>query len=240
MQPCPLRSLHAWLCCLAALPLLSAHASPSSQQERDAKAPAVLPLTTWRELTDHPGRYTNKRLRLILQFQARVAAWNPYLTRFGMRDYGAYQFWGDDQRLWSLTDYQTAPVRLFARKHSVPELVLETARPYSRFEVEIVVREVFVDQPWAEIDSAVRLDEHVSEGTLIHASRATELMQNKSWKLAENELDQALIGPLPADAKRELEQLRDDCRQASAPKGRVDRKPPPLLRGKPVPHRPQE
>jgi hypothetical protein len=189
-----------------------------------------MPLTTWRDLIDHPGRHVNKRLRLVLQFQSRVATWNPYLTRFGPRDFDAYQFWGDEQRLWNVEDFRSAPVRLFARKHNVPDWTLEKAQAYARFEVEIVVREVFLDQPWAEIESALPLDEHVSEGALIHASRAVELMQNNSWKLAENELDQALAGLLPADAKRELENMRDECRRVNDPKGRERRKPPPVVR----------
>jgi hypothetical protein len=154
--------------------------APTRPDERDAKTP--LPLTTWRDLIDHPGRHVNKRLRLVLQFQSRVPTWNPYLTRFGPRDFDAYQFWGDEQRLWDVEEFHTAPVRLFARKRNVPDWTLEKAQAYARFEVEIVVREVFLDQPWAEIESALPLDEHVSEGTLIHASRAVELMQTKSWK----------------------------------------------------------
>src|SRR5204863_10016091 len=107
-------------------------------------------------------------------------------------DFNAFQFWSDVQYLWSLSEYETPPVRLFARKQSTADCGLEAAQPYVRFEVDIVVRDLFLDQPWAEIESVKRLDEHVSEGTLIHAARATELIDTRSWKLAENELDQAL------------------------------------------------
>lgn len=234
-----LRLFRAWLCCLASAPILCAHPLAIDGREPGTELPAQLPLTTWSELSQHPGRYANKRLRLVLQFQSRVATWNPYLTRFGTRDFNAFQFWGDEQRLWNLSEYQAVPVRLFARKRSTPDWLLESAKPYVRFEVEIIVREVFLDQAWAEIESAVRLPEQVSEGTLIHAARATELMQNRSWKLAENELEQALVGGLPAEARLALETLRDDCRRMIAPKGKAASKPAPVLRGKPPPARPK-
>jgi hypothetical protein len=208
----------------------STRSVPSTRaDESDVKPP--LPLTTWRDLVDHPGRHVNKRLRLVLQFRTRVPTWSPYLTRFGTRDFVAYQFWGDEQRLWQIEEFQCAPVRLFARKQSLADWTLEKTQMYARFEVEISVREIFLDQPWAEIESVTPLDEHVSEGTLIHASRAIELMQSKSWKLAENEFDQALAGLLPPDAKRELENMRDECRRANDPKGREQRKAPSVLRG---------
>jgi hypothetical protein len=195
------------------------------------------PLITWRELTDHPGRYTNKHVRIVLQFQARVPTWNPYLTRFGPRDFDAFQFWGDEQRLWILGEFQAPPVRLFARRESVAGSALLRAQSYARFELGIVVRDIFLDQPWSEVESVMPLAERISEGTLIHASRATELLESKSWKLAENELDQALIGSLPPDAKSELERLRDECRQMIAPKGKPESKPVPLLRNKAAPTR---
>jgi hypothetical protein len=226
--------LAAALCAVLSAPRLLAGVPGHGEPERGSEAPAPLPLTTWRELSEHPGRYMNQHLRLVLQFQAHVATWNPYLTRFGTRDYNAYQFWGDEQRLWNFAEFQSPGVRLYARKHGSPDWTLEPAQTYVRFEVEIVVREIFLDQPWAEIVSAARLDERVSEGTIIHAARAIELFESRSWKLAENELDQALVGMLPPDPKRELEGLREECRQMSAPKGRVDRKPVPILRKPPL------
>jgi hypothetical protein len=243
MRPSPLLVFLTFLCAsllasaFAESPSRADDASsgltPSDGSSFSLEPPDPLPLITWRELTDHPGRYTNKRARIVLQLQARVPTWNPYLTRFGTRDFKAFQFWGDEQRLWVLGDFQTPAVRLFARRESLAGSMLESSQPYARFELTIVVRDVFLDQPWAEIESAFSLPERVSEGTLIHASRATEFIESKSWKLAENELDQALIGALPEEAKRELERLREECLEMTAPKGKLDSKPAPILRGKP-------
>jgi len=222
--------------------LALANTAPANGEETvrstpvNSASPQALPSISWRELSEHPGRFTNKRLRIVLQFSARVATWNPYLTRFGTRDFDAFQFWGDEQRLWNVGDYQAPPVRLFARRDALAALALGRAQPFMRFELSIVVREIFLDQPWAEIESVMPLAEHVSEGTLIHASRAAELIESKSWKLAENELDQALIGALPPDAKTELERLREECRQWTAPKKRLDPKPS-ILRTTPPPAR---
>jgi hypothetical protein len=215
----------------------TARTAPVNDASPPVQAVPALPLVSWRELSEHPGRYTNKRVRIVLQFSARVATWNPYLTRFGTRDFDAFQFWSDEQRLWNVGDYQAPPVRLFARRDALAALAVGRAQPFMRFELSIVVREIFLDQPWAEIESAMPLAEHVSEGTLIHASRAAELIESKSWKLAENELDQALIGALPPDAKQELERLREECRQSTAPKTRPDTRHAPVLRTKPPPAR---
>jgi len=217
-----------------AAPLTLAARTDGAGSAPPIPAKVAAPLVPWRELSDHPGRYTNKRLRLVLQFHARVPTWNPYLTRFGTRDFDAFQFWSDEQRLWSIADFQAPPVRLFARRESLSAATLEQARQYSRFEIEITVREIFCDQPWAEIESVLPLAEHVSEGTLIHASRAIELFQSESWKLAQNEFDQALIGSLPADAKQELERMREECLRKADPRARAIPKPASLFRSKPA------
>jgi hypothetical protein len=201
----------------------------------DAQAPgardveATPELVTWHDLSDHCGRYVNHRVRLVLQFQSRVASWNPYITRFGTRDYTAFQFWGDDQLLWNKDEFDAAPVRLFARKHFAADWALETAPTYARYEIQVIVREIFLDQPWAEIETVIPLAERVSEGTIIHAGRALELMQTKAWKLADNELEQAQVDSLPDRAKDELAKLRDACKKELP----VEPKPKPGAPGAP-------
>jgi hypothetical protein len=199
--------------CSALLASAIAARAPNARANDEKSDAAAHPVVTWRELADHCGRYVNQHARVVLQFQSRVGAWNPYLTRFGTRDYAAFQFWSDDQLLWNKNEFDAAPVRLFARKAGAGEWALETAQPYARYEIQVVVREIFLDQPWAEIEAVIPLAERVSEGTIIHAGRAIELMQTKAWKLADNELDQAIVDSLPDHAKAELARLRDACRK---------------------------
>lgn len=176
------------------------------------EAPSIA-LVTWKELSEHPGRWVGRRVRLHIQFQSHVASWNPYLTRFGTGQFRAIQAWADEQFPWELAEFEAPAVRLFLRKESACEWAFAEAPAYARYEVLAVVREAFLDEPWLEVQQVVPLEAQISEGTLIHASRAENLMQAKSWKLAWLELERALAGRVPALARAELERLRGVCEE---------------------------
>jgi hypothetical protein len=178
----------------------------------DARAeqapPAALPLVTWDELAKAPERHLGRSVRLRIQFQAPVADWNPWMTRFGTREFDALQAWTDEQFPWSIADFEAPRVRLFYREQSACAWALAGARIHRRYEVQVRVREWFLGEPWCEIEQVLPLSEQISEGTLIHAGRALELTEQRAWELADGEFERALSGNLPPHARAELERLR--------------------------------
>jgi hypothetical protein len=193
--------------------LLLATALASTPRET-IDAPA--PLVTWQELCDRPSRWLGKPVRLRVQFQGRVESWNPYLTRFGTKRFASIQAWSDEQFPWNQPDFDAPLVRLFLPRGEACAWALDRAAQGARFEVSAVVREVFLDVPWTEIREVLPLPEHIGEGTVIHASKAVDLMKKRSWTLAELEIQQAITDSLPAQAREELGRLRTECRDRAA------------------------
>ena len=173
-------------------------------------------LATWADLCDRPSHWLGKTVRLRIQFHDRVETWNPYLTRFGPRRFVAVQAWADEQVPWIKEEFDAPAVRVFLKRGEASEWALGEAQQGARFELTVVVREVFLDLPWTEVIEVLPLPERIPEGTVIHASKARELMEQKSWKLAELEIDQACTDGLPAHAREELERLRATCREGLA------------------------
>lgn len=177
---------------------------------------AAPPIVSWQDLCDRPSRWLGKKIRLRFQYQGRVDDWNPYLTRFGSRRYGAIQAWSDEQLPWVKSEFDAPIVRVFFPRGESCASVLDQAQVNGRYEVTAMVREVFLDVPWTELLEVVPLSERIGEGTIIHAGKALELMQRSDWKLAELEIEQAITDSLPPPARAELERLRAECRAAAA------------------------
>jgi hypothetical protein len=171
------------------------------------------PVVAWQELVDHPSRYLGQTITLYAQFHGRVENWSAYLTRFSPHDFSACQFWSDEQFPWIQSEYQQPRVRLFARHGQAGEWAFANAQAYSRYELRVRVRELFLDLTWAEIEDATRTLEEISEGTNIHAARGLELYEKQSFDLAQGEFEHALEGLLPAHARAELERLLETCKE---------------------------
>ncbi len=178
-------------------------------------APPEIPLATWEDLCAHPSRWAGKTVHLRIQYQDPVATWNPYLTRFGTGRYVAVQAWADEQFPWVKTEYDAPTVRLFTLREGSCAWAFQSARKGDRFEVTIVVREIFLALPWAEVTEVLPLPERIGEGTVIHAGRAVELMNRQAWKLAELEIDQAITIHLPERARTELLRMKTQCQEAA-------------------------
>jgi len=176
-------------------------------------APALVP---WQDLCDRPSHWLGKPVRLRVQFQGRLDTWNPYMTRFGPRRFTAIQGWSDEQFPWIRSEFEAPLARLFVQRGGSCAWALESAQTGDRYEITAVVREVFLDVPWAEVLEVLPLPERIGEGTVIHAGKALDLMQKQNWALAELEIDQAIAENLPAHARAELERLKAECRQAAA------------------------
>jgi hypothetical protein len=185
----------------------------------EAASPAV-PLVTWEEICARPSRFAGKTVHLRIQYQDPVASWNPYLTRFSPSRFAGIQAWADEQIPWIKTEYDAPVVRLFTLRESSCAWAFQSARKGDRFEVTLVVREVFLALPWAEVTEVVPLPERIGEGTVIHAGRAVELMKRNAWKLAELEIDQAITINLPERARTELLRMKSQCQEAAKRPGR--------------------
>ena len=173
-----------------------------------AEAP---PIIEWRELSDKPCRWLGRKVRVRMQFESELADWNAYMTRFGRGQFDALRGWSDEQFPWIQTDFSAPEALLFVRKGSAAQRALEESQTYSRFEFTVVVREVFLDTPWAEIIDVHAMPEQIREATVIHAARAIELMGKQAWRLAKLELEVALEAPVPEAAGRELKRLAGVC-----------------------------
>lgn len=200
----------------------SARLDPSSPEfVPQAEEP---PLVAWREVADKPCRWLGRKVRVRLQYASEPAAWNPYLTRFGSGQFDAVEAWSDEQFPWNEDEFRFPAARVFVRKGSPSQHELVGAETYARYEVTLIVREVFLDQPWAEIVAVRPMLDRISEATVIHAARALELMGQGAWTLAGLEFEAALSAPLPDAATVELVRLRDVCaeqaREASTPRNR--------------------
>jgi hypothetical protein len=135
------------------------------------------------------------------------------MTRFGPKQFSASQAWSDEQFPWVRAEYESPTVRAFTLRDGASDFVLQSATKHARFEVRVVVREVFLDLPWIEVLDVKPLQGEIGEGTLIHASRGVELAQGSAWNLAQDQFEQALAGPLPARARTELEQHLAECKE---------------------------
>lgn len=190
---------------------------PSTSLAADASTTEA-PLATLAELRADPSAFLGRRVRLRLQFARVLETWNPWLTRFGSGDWIGLAAWSDTAFTWERGVFEDPLERIFVRRSTAVAALVDRAAPYRRFEVEAVVREVFLDEPWIELESARPLTEFVGEGSILHAARGRELMVQENWELALDQLERALVGPLPAAALAELERLAELCRVELQPR----------------------
>lgn len=183
---------------------------------QEPTAPAPLAAVSISELREHPSRWLGHRVRLVVQFQEPRASRDRYFSRFSSRTYWGFQAWGDEQALWERADFDDPAPRLFARRGTSAELRLRAARRYERFELVALVEEVFLGEPWIEVESVRRLDASWNEGALVHATRAGALLESGRWHLAADQFERAMLGGLPEQSMVRLGQLRDRCHLLNA------------------------
>ncbi len=200
--------LQRTLVVLACAGLLSV-AAPAAHE-----VPATPALVPWADVAAEPCRHHGQELRLRLQVHSRPARWQPGPTRFGPGAFLALDAWSDEQFPWVEHDYLAPTARVFVRRDTAAARAIAAARTHQRLEIRGVVREVWRDVPWIEVTAAHVLDEEIGEATVIHAARAIDLMESDSWELADQELLQALSGPVPPAAREELVRLRSVCQEA--------------------------
>lgn len=180
--------------------------------------PAQQPVSTsWETLTRQPTRQLGTRIRVVAQFQAGVTQWNPYLTRFNAVTHDGWQLWSDAQELWVRDEYEAPRVRVFSAKGGELSKRMAQLGSQQRVELELIVRECFLELPWAELVGMRVLDESVGEATVFHAARAIELERSGSLELALSELKSALVPGLPEHSRVALEALEVQWRARLGP-----------------------
>jgi hypothetical protein len=169
-------------------------------------------LVAYSELVENSAQYLGKTVRFAFSFESVVETWNPYLTRFGTRQWTCAQGWSDEKFPWLAQDFATPEIRIFLRKDSRAARRVIAAQSYYRYEVVGIVREFLGGRPWIEVTRLDPLDSRLTEGTVIHAERAIREMEEEKFTLAIENLERARVGKLPRRAARELESLLEESR----------------------------
>lgn len=188
---------------LAALPLVLPHAAPQT-----ARA------TTLVELRASPGRLLGEEVEFTLQFRGLTESWNPYLSRFEPGRWLGLSAWPDEVFTWDAASYDAPMLRLFAWRGSPLEATLRHAVPYQRFRATAIVREQFLGEPWLELTALTRLAEEVGEGTVLHVTRARELVLEGNYDLALEQYERARLAPLPSHALAAILEEQLETREA--------------------------
>ena len=188
------------------------HGAARQREVVDEAGPATA--ATLEELLAEPAAWLGRTVRFTFQFHSAPGSWNPYLTRFGARDYAAALAWSDAQLLWDADEFESPMALVFARRGREPADLLEGAPVYGRYEAVGRVVQVFLDHPWIEIVRLERCPEEIGEGAILHASRARRLMDKGSWKLALQDIMRAESSNLPPRAREALARMRQECEQA--------------------------
>jgi len=152
------------------------------------------------ELRAVPGRFLGEEVLFTLQFRALVEDWNPYLSRFEPGRWLALEVWPDELFTWDEPVFAAPGGRLFLRRGGGFEPLARRARTYQRFEARGRVREVFLGEPWIELLELVPLEGEVGEGTILHVTRARELVGEGQFTLALDQYERARAAPLPPHA----------------------------------------
>ena len=209
---------------VAALALLCSPAAGSQElfpQGRAVQAREV-PLG---ELCANPGRFLGEEVRFRLQFNALVEDWNPYLSRFEPARWIELQAWPDESFTWDPSVFDSPARRLFVRRGGGFEPLARRARTYQRFEVRAKVREVFLGEPWLELMELVPLEGEVGEGTILHVTRARELLFKGQFALALEQYERARAAPLPPHALAVVLAEMRATEEARAENKELDRTP---------------
>lgn len=175
---------------------------------------AAVPVTL-SEVREHPSRWLGRTVRFTLQVEGPRTDAPTYLSSLNAATHVAFAAWGDSQVLWDRAQFERPAERLFARRGTPTAARLVTASRYTRFEVTGVVRELLQGAPWIEVLEARRLERSLTEGALVHATRAVALMEGEQWALAADQFARARAGLLPRAALVELERLQASCAELS-------------------------
>jgi len=219
--------VHPSTACCTLILLLSSSGGRAAQDEGQEEEPSLAsaaetpaealppgpPVLALEDLRRDPLAWIDQPVRIVVQFHSLEQRFHPYLTRFSSVHFLAVRAWSDEQRPWIEAEYLEPALRVFApRADSGLIALLEGARQHQRFELTVRVRDLLLGRVWAEVQSARRLAEEISEGTVVHRARAGRLMARGDFAHAAGEVERALAAPLPPAARRELQETLTQCR----------------------------
>lgn len=194
--------MEAILSQLVAFTLTVAAAAPRQE------LPEVEP---WTQLVEAPEAHLARPVRLFLQFHSVERDQECYQTRFAPERWLALRAWTDEQQLWDPAEYDRPEALVFVRRGGRLARLVGRLAPHDRLAIAGVVRTAHLGRPWFEVRGFQRARRTVPEGTVLHASKALELMERKAWELAAEQLERALAAPLPAPAAAELRTFVARC-----------------------------
>lgn len=183
------------------------------------KAPAAPVRTTLAALHADPVAWRATEVELDVQLAEIHTTWRYWTTRFQPARYVGFSAWGDEVLLWDAAAYERPAQRLFAAKGSLAARALEGAPRYRRYRVRAVLRTVFDGQAWIEVLDATPLPRAMGDGTILHATRAFDLLEADAHAAAAEQFERALAAPMPARPKAVLEEHRDAARLAAGKVG---------------------
>lgn len=169
-------------------------------------------VVAWETLQDAPEVHLGVTCRMYIQFHSLEQDWNPYQTRFGPEGYLAIRGWSDEQRLWIEGEFNQPAARVFVPRGGRLERLLGGVKTNERIVLRCVVRTAHLGRPWIEVQGFQRSRRTVPEGTILHTLKAMDLMGREAWALAIDQLDRALVAPLPEPVAADLRAIVARCR----------------------------
>jgi len=182
--------------------LRSASAGPRLQEPLPAAE--VVPEGTLGALQSAPAHHLGREVRFAAQLAGLQESWNPYLSRFDTLRWLELEVWPDELFTWDEGVFDNPVGHLFVRRGGGFEPLVRRARRYERFEIRGRVREVFLGVPWIEVLEITPLEGEIGEGTILHVTRARELLFQGQFALALEQYERARAAPLPPHALNAL------------------------------------
>lgn len=187
---------------LVLLPLLQSPEAPPVP--KGVGSLAKTPVVSLEQLRKDPDSYLGLRLKLSVVIGGEKEIVNPYFTRFNSTDYIRFSVRSASAPLWNPEILQNEFSHVFLRKDSALLPALRDAKKNELAELTVIVRDSFRSLPWVEIVGAVMTGEWTPEGTLISVARARKLLEEGQRHLAIDQLQQAIVDPLPKAGKVSL------------------------------------
>lgn len=186
---------------------------PASVRERwwEPAAAPTPPLVELSKLRSEGLRWLGRRVRVVVQLDARVETWDAWVSHFHPAAWTRLSVWADEQFLWRREEWEQPWSHLYARSDTPAAALLSNAGRFRRFELEVDVREHLLGEARLEVLRATPLSESVGEGAILHASRAMDLLDRGLAALAKAEFERAQAGRLPEHARAELARLMAGC-----------------------------
>lgn len=177
----------------------------------DIGIPSKVHETTLTAVRKNPDAFKNVWIRFDAQFSSQGRVFNPFFTIFTPTEFANFAVWGDEQNLWTKSEYDDAFGYLFVHKRAdhAPEMLgLVT---YDRIRCTAVVRNTFQGTPWIEVMKVEKLDKSINTETLAHLYRGSQLMEQRKWQLAVGELSLADVTTVPERVVGEAHKLVGVC-----------------------------